>query len=405
MSESTSPVLQHTKTILLLSEYGVLNGGEFSLLAVLRLIQRSSGSDWRFVAAVPEGSGLESELASLQIENVGLSLCDAYGVRLSQDDIRSLLADVIAKVGPDLVHCNSLAMSRLMGPVAKRLAIPAVGYLRDIYRLSKKAMSDMSQIDRLVAVSDATKRFHVGQGLDESQVTVIHNGVDSQAFFPLRNDPEPDSSPNARMRAERLRAELGLTTERVLLFVGQIGMRKGVDLVLKVFYELSEHYPDLQLVLIGQRNSAKQEAIDFEAQLHLDCVEVADRVHWLSRRSDVADWMRVATALLHPARQEPLGRVLLEAAASGLPIVSTDVGGTREILGGPLSSQFTGGNDDADALLQAISRVLDEETLRCELGDELRQIAIDRFSVEQCASQLAAVYRTLALATPNLSDG
>lgn len=401
MSESTPPVLQHSKKILLLSEYGVLNGGEYSLLAVLRQIQRIAGNEWRFVAAVPEGSGLEHELALLQIENVGLSLYDADGVRPSQDVIRLMLTDVISKVGPDLVHCNSLAMSRLVGPVVKRLAIPAVGYLRDIYRLSKKAMSDMSQIDRLIAVSEATKRFHVGQGLDENQVLVIHNGVDSKSFFPLAVDAEPNTSPNALTRAELLRAELGLTTERVLLFVGQIGMRKGVDLVLKVFCELSRHYPDLQLVVIGQRNSAKQEAIDFESQLHVDCVNVADRVHWLGRRSDVADWMRVANTLLHPARQEPLGRVLLEAAASGLPIVSTNVGGTREILVGSLSRQFIVGKDDAEASLEAISRILDEEALRCELGDELRRIAMDRFSVERCASQLTAVYRSLALATSN----
>ena len=110
-----------------------------------------------------------------------------------------------------------------------------------------------------------------------------------------------------------------------ILCVGQIGIRKGVDTVLQSFLGLAGADPSLQLVLVGARHSQKQEAIEYERKLKTDseASSFSDRIHWLGRMDDIPRLMNEAILLLHGARQEPLGRVLLESASSGLPLVAT----------------------------------------------------------------------------------
>ena len=71
---------------------------------------------------------------------------------------------------------------------------------------------------------------------------------------------------------------------------------------------------------------------------------------------------------MHPARQEPLGRVLLEAAAAGVAVVATDVGGTREIFPPEADAARLVPPDDADALAAAMLELLGNRELRGRLG-------------------------------------
>ena len=87
-------------------------------------------------------------------------------------------------------------------------------------------------------------------------------------------------------------------------------------------------------LIVGERTSNKDESRNFESGLRSTAAQppLAGRVHFLGSIADVPRLMTECVLLVHAARQEPLGRVLLEAAASGLAVVATDVGGTREIF-------------------------------------------------------------------------
>ena len=102
--------------------------------------------------------------------------------------------------------------------------------------------------------------------------------------------------------------------------------------------------------------------------------------------------MRLADILLHPARQEPLGRVLLEASASALPIVTTNVGGSAEILRGPLATGNLTPAGDNQQIVQRIVDLSNDLELRLQIGHEQRQVALQRFSITQCYESLSAVY-------------
>ena len=378
------------RRVLILTEYGVLNGGENSLLSVLDVLPPR----WRFEAIVPEGSPLAEEFAARGIPGHSLEFRDSQGQRLPQPQIRQRLADRIQQVAPDLIHANSLSMSRLLGPLVCERTAPKLGYLRDILKLSQKAIADLNQLSALVAVSQATADFHCQHGLDPALVHVIHNGVDLDRFGPLPAD----------QREEKRRQRWQLDPEdQVLLFVGQLGMRKGIDLLVPALERLMPEHPCCQLWIVGQRNSGKQEAVEYleRLQQQVAASDWRDRVHWLGRRDDVPELMQCADLLVHPARQEPLGRVLLEACASGLPVVTTSVGGSPEIFEGESLASCLVPSDDPVSLATAIDHWLRSHDERVRMGRELRDLARRRLDVASAAGRLEQLYCQLLEATPS----
>ncbi len=99
------------------------------------------------------------------------------------------------------------------------------------------------------------------------------------------------------------------------------------------------------------------------------------------------------TILAHPARQEPLGRVLLEAAASGVAIVATDVGGTREIFPPDSHAARLVPPDEPDCLADAMLEILGDGSLRTQLGAAARRRVVAAFSAERAAAGLVEHYR------------
>jgi len=118
-------------------------------------------------------------------------------------------------------------------------------------------------------------------------------------------------------------------------------------------------------------------------------------VHFLGVRSDVDRLLNEFTLLAHPARQEPLGRVLLEAAAAGVPVVATDVGGTREIFPPETGSACLVPPDDSAALAAAVGRLLKDADRRTAMGLAARLRAEQAFAAERAAEALAGHYEEL----------
>ena len=153
--------------------------------------------------------------------------CDASGASCHSKTVAGL-AEIIRACRPDLLHANSLAMGRLSGPVAREIGVPSLSHLRDIVVLRRQAIADLNCHHRLLAVSEATRRFHVAQGLTAERTSVLYNGVDTGLFRP--------ASPSGY-----LHDELGLPRDCPLIAtIGQISLRKGLDAVLMALAELGD---------------------------------------------------------------------------------------------------------------------------------------------------------------------
>ena len=109
--------------------------------------------------------------------------------------------------------------------------------------------------------------------------------------------------------------------------------------------------------------------------------------------------LRELTMLLHPARQEPLGRVLLEAAASAVPVVATRVGGTEEIFSPAFIAPVPESTaailvdpDQPETLARAALSLLEDESKRCQLSQAARLRATEAFDVERASAALVEHY-------------
>lgn len=351
---------------------------------MLTAIDALRESRFEFIAVAPEEGPLAEALHLCGLQHVPFNCRDGSGQRLPRETLLPRLLAILRTIGPRLVHANSLSMGRLVGAIANDLHIPTSAHLRDILRLSAGTVAELNRNTALLAVSEATREFHIAQGLDAARTRVVYNGVDCRQFR-----PEP--------RRNELRQSLGIAGEALLaLTVGQIGPRKGLDVLLDAAILVHSQGRNLHYVLVGTRNSSKEESVNFERALFMRIAAepFADRFHVLGERRDVDELMRNVDLLVHPARQEPLGRVLLEAAASGLPIVATDVGGTREILEDGVSARLVP-PDDATALADAIIEMCDNSQRGALYGKAARNRAVEMFSSPQAARNLEAVWREL----------
>ncbi len=173
-------------------------------------------------------------------------------------------------------------------------------------------------------------------------------------------------------------------------------MRKATDLFVETLERLSERYDDLQALVVGARFSQKAETVQFEADLRASVERegLVGRVHFLGWRDDVPSILRDLDLLVHPARQEPLGRVILEASALEIPCVATEVGGNPEIIDHERTGWLVP-PDDPDALAECVAQALDRPDIRRRAGREARRKVKEKFSGEACARRMEEVYRGL----------
>ena len=367
-----------------LFEFPTLLGGERSLLSNLPALRQHG---YQPEAVAPPTGPLADELRRLQVPLHPFHWrAPGSGRRRELTDLREELATLLAAQHPQLVHANSLSMSRLAGPVVQRLGLPGLGHLRDIVGLSGQAIKDLNAWDRLLAVSEATRQFHIAQGLDADRCHVAYNGVDLETFC-----PRPPSG--------WLHRELGLPADaRIIGTIGQLVIRKGHDLLAEAAAQLAADWPQVYYAFVGECPSQKAESqAHFQAlQAAFDRGPLSGRGHFMGPRSDVPQLLNELTLLVHPARQEPLGRVLLEAAASGVPIVATSVGGTAEIFPeGSQSARLIPPNDPV-ALAAAINDLLSDPESRRRLAASARQRAEKAFARHLAADTLIAHYNAVS---------
>jgi glycosyltransferase involved in cell wall biosynthesis len=407
------------RLIALLFEYPTLNGGERSMLAALNWLKQHD-KRFEFVAITSSVGRLADALHEQQIPIHEWNSHDANGIRLSADQIESSLCRIISELKPQLLHANSLAMGRLSGRIAATLGIPTTTHLRDIMKLSPAAIADLNRNQKLIAVSEATRVFHVAQGVDASRVAVVRNGVDLTAFQPriangrlqaeLKIADEIDGN-DRRASGEKALIPAGTNRDeeaspprrsvKLIATIGQIGLRKGQDVLASAASDVVARVPGAHFILIGERTSKKQESIDFEQAIDTKfaLAGLSDHLHVLGYRVDVPELLNEVDLLVHPANQEPFGRVLLEATASGVPIVATDVGGTSEIV----IHEETGllvPFRDASALANAIVEILNDDAKSQSFRAAARDRALREFSIAIAAEKLGQVWIEVLTSLP-----
>jgi glycosyltransferase involved in cell wall biosynthesis len=202
----------------------------------------------------------------------------------------------------------------------------------------------------LVAVSPQVRGDLIEAGVPEARITMIRSGVDAEEFRP----------------GTARRQHFGLPTGVPLaLFAGDLSSpRKNLDTVLRAIPAV----PGLHLAVAGGNGGAEWRAM-------AERLGVAARVHFLGFRTDMPELMRAADLFVCPSRYEPFGLVLLEALASGLPVVAARTVGGAELITPDAGIVLADCNDVA-ALATALRALLAAPDRRRTMAAASRRVAL-----------------------------
>ena len=222
----------------------------------------------------------------------------------------------------------------------------------------------------IVVDGDWKRRHLIHQGVEESRITVIRNGVEDDFCL------EPSSSMALSARLE-VRKELGLRDEFVLLYAGTLGMAHGLETILNAAEQL-RHRDDIKFILLGA-GAERAQLSQLLNKLRLANVRLMEK----QPRAKIPAFLAAADACLVPLRnmevfKSAIPSKMFEAMAAGRPVILSVEGEAKEIL---LSSQagLAIAPEDPAALVDAILKLRNEPSLCQSLGRSGRQAVLEKY--------------------------
>ena len=240
----------------------------------------------------------------------------------------------------------------------------------------------MKRSDALIAVSLYTKNELTElYDVDEEKIHVIYNGVDTQKFRPNRD-------------RVGLRLELGLEEEhKIVLCVGRLYYRKGITILLKSIPEVVQKFENARFVISGKGFKKNEENL----RKLTEELEIEEYVMFLGYVPDekLPDLYAASDIFVLPALYENFPFAILEAQSTGLPVISTKVGGIPEFLE-ENKNGFLVEPGDPEQLAQRIMVLLEDPVLAEELGRCGRNLVEEKFAWPLITSQVVDLYHRIS---------
>jgi glycosyltransferase involved in cell wall biosynthesis len=217
--------------------------------------------------------------------------------------------------------------------------------------------------------------------------------ADRSLVIPGSGIPTDVFAPADEETSRARRAELGLDGSVVAVMISRVVRTKGVLDFAAAARTVRVANSDVRFVLVGPEDRSSLDALT-PAEL----AELHGSLSWLGPRDDIRGVLSAADIFVFPSfYREGVPRVLLEAAAMGLPIVAADVPGSRDVVEDGVNG-FLVAPRDPDAITEAVLRLAGAPELRRRFGQSSRHRAVSRFDLSEIAQRTESVYWDLLAA-------
>ena len=221
-------------------------------------------------------------------------------------------------------------------------------------------------------------------GTPALRVHTIENGVDIETFAA------------AAAERETLRRAVGFSAEEVVFgHVANFRRNKNHLFLLRAFAEVARLKPQARLVLLGQGFEGDPENSQPEVARFVADNGLSGRVQMLGYRSDVQRLLGALDAFCLVSHKEGLPLSLVEAMASALPVVGTDIDGIRAVVEREVTGLLVA-PDDVPALVAALLRVIDDKDFRRSAGQAAQRLAQRRYSLQRSLDQVQDLFACVA---------
>lgn len=235
--------------------------------------------------------------------------------------------------------------------------------------------------DRVIAVSEATREFHNRVNwVPKRRIDVVHNFIDDRRFHVHDH--------NSTLG---LRNELGFQADDQLVgVIGDVIPRKGLIYLVQALPEIIANCPAVKLVCVGHPKEEYQQKVIAEAE----ALGVADKIAWLGPRRDIDRLLATLDLYVLPSLEENLPLSILEAMASAVPVLATEVGGIPECVEHG-STGWLVEPGEPGPLAKGVINLLSDSQLATRIGQSGRDAVRSDFSVDSQVKRIEAVFERM----------
>ena len=306
----------------------------------------------------------------------------------------SELRSVFEQVRPDIVHTHNPKPGVLGRLLARRCQVPiVVNTVHGLFAQPTDPVAKRAAVYGAERLAAACSHGELVQNVEDvellrslgvpaERVHLLGNGIDLDRFSP--------STTKSRMaRAHRRKLGIGPSTT-VIGMVGRLVWEKGYGEFFEAIERLLEEERDIAVVVVGPTEPGKVGAVD---QATIDAM-TALGVHFLGSRTDVDALLALFDIFVLPSHREGFPRSAMEASAMGVPVVSTDVRGCRQVVAHGTTGLLVEARSPS-ALAAAIRTLIDDPAMRCSMGRAARLRAAAEFDQQRVIARTLALYRSL----------
>jgi len=360
-------------------------GAEKILYELVTRIDRSR-FDCRVVVMKKPGTMAERMTGSgVEVMSLGLPKDTSIKYILELPSAGTRLYRELKRWKPDILHCWLFQANMLGRVVGKITGVPTIISGLRVTEMEKNIQYPIDRLtsgmtDLYLAVCEAVAdHYRKNLSVIGKKMRVIRNGI--------------DPTPYREQDRGRQRKELGLSENEIALgAMGRLHRQKGFDLLINAMAKVQETHPKAVLLIAGEGPQ--------RGDLEKMAAPSGDRVRLVGEQK-AEEFLAALDIFVLPSRWEGMPNAVLEAMASGLPVVASRVGGTPEIVSESnarteAESGILVPPDDIDALAGALNELISSPERREKIGESARSRAEKLFSVKKMVEEYEALYEELS---------
>ena len=366
--------------ILYLHETSKFAGAEESLLNLAKFLDKG-----RFTPSfiLPEEGLLKDKLEAIGVKVFVVPMPKIRRVVGVIPAARRILS-IARENNIGLLHTNSIRTHFYGLHVARKLKLPIIWHQRNL--LTRELLDPdrlfSSLADVIICNSCAVARRFLKKGTISDKVRVVYNGVDTERFSPA-------------ISPDKFRREFGIgENELIVGIASRFDKRKGHEDFFKAAKEIIRVEKNVRFLVVGGAVFDNHEEREQYLRDRAKSLDLKDKVIFSGFRQDMPEVYAAIDIFVLPSLQEACARVLLEAMASGKPVIATSLGGNPEIVVDEVTGILVPAKD-ARALAQAMLRLIREPDTARQMGEAGRKRSQECFTIAENLVKIEFIYGEL----------